>query len=77
MPGLLQATAYFHDATDEGSEIASLTAGIATGQLGTAEREAIRKLGKLAAEAAGFLSSLGTPEAQAAISVVLTSLGVC
>ena len=77
MPGLLQATADFHDATDEGSEVASLTAGIATGDLGANEREVIRKLGDFAAQAAGVLSSLGTPEAQAAISVVLTSLGVC
>lgn len=53
------------------------TQPLPTQELEQAEQEAIRKLGKLAAEAAGFLSSLGTPEAQAAVTRLLTSLGVC
>lgn len=77
MPGVLQAADGFHAATDEGHEVASLTAGVITGDMGEAERETIRKLGALAVQAAGFLSSLGTPEAQAAITMVLSSLGVC
>lgn len=77
MPGLLQATAEFHEATDEGHEVASLTAGVISGHMGENERATIRKLGNFMTEAAKMLNSLGTPEAQAAISVVLTSLGVC
>lgn len=74
---MLQAADGFHAATDEGHEVASLTAGVITGDMGESEREVIRKLGDLAVQAAGFLTSLGTPEAQAAVTMLLTSLGVC
>lgn len=77
MPGVLQAADGFHAATDEGHEVASLTAGVITGDMGEPEREVIRKLGDFAAQAAGFLNRLGTPEAQAAVTMLLTSLGVC
>ena len=76
MPGLLGASADFHEATDEGHEAAALAAGVVTGRLGEVERETIRKLGEFANAAVRVLCALGTPEAQAATAAILISLGV-
>ena len=76
LPDVLQVSYDVHERTDEGHEVAALMRGIMTGNLQQTDREVIRGLGELAAKTVQMLAALGSqPEAQAALAMVMSSLG--
>ena len=74
---MLQVSYEVHEQTDEGHEVAALMKGLMTGKLQQTDRDVIKGLGEMAAKTVQMLSALGSqPEAQAALAMVMSCLGL-